>query len=82
MLSEIRTTNDHLGAALERIVAPRPDRQRRRGSAACRSSERLCFTPQFQLAVTAYTGGSRVVTSNHVAPASPEPNTSPVVEPK
>jgi ArsR family transcriptional regulator, arsenate/arsenite/antimonite-responsive transcriptional repressor len=36
----------------------------------------------FQLADTAYTGGSRAVTSNHVAPASPEPNTSPVVEPK
>ncbi len=35
-----------------------------------------------QLADTAYTGGSRVVTSNQVAPASPEPNTSPVVEPK
>ena len=37
---------------------------------------------QLQLADTAYTGGSRAVTSNHVAPASPEPNTSPVVEPK
>ena len=37
---------------------------------------------QLQLADSAYTGGSRAVTSNHVAPASPEPNTSPVVEPK
>ena len=37
---------------------------------------------QLQLADTAYTGGSRAVTSDHVAPASPEPNTSPVVEPK
>jgi hypothetical protein len=37
---------------------------------------------QLQLADTAYTGGSRIVTSDHVAPASPEPNTSPVVEPK
>jgi hypothetical protein len=35
-----------------------------------------------QAADTAYTGGSRAVTSYHVAPASPEPNTSPVVEPK
>jgi len=37
---------------------------------------------RLQLADTAYTGGSWAVTSNHVAPASPEPNTSPVVEPK
>jgi hypothetical protein len=35
-----------------------------------------------QWAESANTGGSRVATSNHVAPASPEPNTSPVVVPK
>ena len=46
------------------------------GTAAAAEAEQL------QLADTAYTGGSRAVTSDHVAPASPEPNTSPVVEPK
>jgi hypothetical protein len=33
-------------------------------------------------AVTEYTGGSRAATLPHVAPASPEPNSSPDVAPK
>lgn len=32
--------------------------------------------------VTEYTGGSLVATVDHVAPASPDPNTSPEVAPK
>jgi anti-anti-sigma factor len=35
-----------------------------------------------QTATTENTGGSRVATPVHVAPASPEPNTSPEVAPK
>jgi hypothetical protein len=35
-----------------------------------------------QWAASANTGGNCVATSNHVAPASADPNTSPVVEPK
>ena len=38
--------------------------------------------PAFYSATTEYTGGRRVAALNQVAPASPEPNTSPLVAPK
>jgi hypothetical protein len=67
-------------AATARSGGRRPGRRPRRG--VRRVGEPAARPEQLQLADTAYTGGSRVVTSDHVAPASPEPNTSPVVEPK
>ena len=44
--------------------------------------ERLLAWAGGQLAATEYTGGSRRAAVDHVAPASPEANTSPEVEPK
>jgi hypothetical protein len=38
--------------------------------------------PTAQAAATESTGGSRVATDDQLAPASPEPNTSPDVAPK
>jgi hypothetical protein len=44
--------------------------------------ERLLGWAAVQPAVTENTGGSRKAARDQVAPASPEPNTSPVVDPK
>ena len=55
---------------------------RRSASPSVRSSELLAWAERLQLAVTENTGGSRVATVDQVAPASPEPNTSPEVAPK
>jgi hypothetical protein len=57
----------------------KPGRLSRSGAAA---GMRRAADDIAQLALIEWTGGSREAAVNHVAPASPEPKTSPEVAPK